>query len=290
MFNGEFSSLKIRLSELYNTVDLFIICEGKYTHSGIKKDELFTANSEVISEFKEKIRIVIDHRRHFTYYAPIREMLQRQLISGELKKLGLNENDLIIHSDCDEVPRESTIKNLIKIGVDCNVLLEMNNYINYLNVCAGKWSRARVISGAKYKSIQNMRQDIFLLQAFNKRRHRMPLIRVPNYWTNRRFLLWKLPKFIFHKPKIDIVKDAGWHFNNLFNADNIISKIESSSHTEMNTVVIKKVAIDRFKQGRDIYTGEKYGVVEIDASYPDIVFKNMARWGKNIFTQNTDLV
>jgi beta-1,4-mannosyl-glycoprotein beta-1,4-N-acetylglucosaminyltransferase len=92
------------------------------------------------------------------------------------------------------------------------------------------------------------------------------------------------------KPNLRIVENGGWHFNNLFNAEDIISKIESSSHTEMNTEEIKKLAIARFKQGRDIYTGEKYGVVEIDASYPATIFNNVSRWSKFIFTPKTDLV
>ena len=58
----------------------------------------------------------------------------------------------------------------------------------------------------------------------------------------------------------------------------------------MNTEEIKKVAIARFKQGREIYTGEKYEVVEIDASYPSFVFNNISRWSKFIFTPKTDLV
>ena len=282
MFNGEYSSLKIRLAELSSIVDLFIICEGIYTHSGIKKDKLFSADSEIINEFREKIRIIIDHRKHFTHFAPIREMLQRQLISSELNNLGLKENDLIIHSDCDEIPRASTIQGLLRIGADCNVLLEMNNYVNYLNVYAGKWSRARIISGAKYKSIQGMRQDIFLLQAFNKRRHRMPLIRVPVYWTDRRFLLWKLPKLISHKPQIDLVKNAGWHFNNLFKAESVITKIQNSSHTELNTDEVRTNAMKRFINGQDIYTGEQYKTVQIDSSYPSTVYNHLSKWRAHI--------
>jgi len=282
MFNGEFSSLKIRLTELYSTVDLFIICESKYTHSGIKKDKLFISDSELINEFKQKILVIIDHRRHFTPFAPIREMLQRQVISGTIKNLALKGHNLIIHSDCDEIPRASVIQSLLKIGSECNVLLEMNNYVNYLNVYAGKWSRARVISSAKYKSIQNMRQDIFLLQAFNNRRHRMPFIRVPNYWTSRRFLLWKFPKFILRKPQIEIVKNAGWHFNNLLKAESVLTKIENSSHTELNTHEVRLNAKNRFLNGQDVYTGEQYATIDIDSSYPKTVYERLNEWRDHI--------
>jgi hypothetical protein len=199
MFNGEYSSLKIRLDELYSIVDLFIICESKYTHSGIKKEKLFTDNCKILDQYKNKILIVIDHKKHFTCYAPIREMLQRKLISKELKKIRLKKSDLIIHSDCDEIPRKNIIESLVKKKEECNVLLQMNNYVNYLNIYAGSWVRARVVSFAHYRTIQNMRKDIFLYQAFNKRRHRLPFIRVPNYFTARRFFLWKIPEIIYQK-------------------------------------------------------------------------------------------
>jgi hypothetical protein len=37
LFNKDFEALKIRLDELYETVDLFIVCESHYTFSGIPK-------------------------------------------------------------------------------------------------------------------------------------------------------------------------------------------------------------------------------------------------------------
>ena len=168
---------------------------------------------------------------------------------------------------------------------NCNLLFELDNYVNYLNLYAGKWRRIRVVSGNNFKSVVRMKQDIFLFSDFEKRRHKFPFIRVPVLWTHRKFFLWKIPQLIQEKPNLKLVENGGWHFNNLFDAEEIISKIESSSLTEMNTEEIKSTAIDRFKQGREIYTGEKYNMVEIDDSYPAIVYKNISKWSKFIFAK-----
>ena len=289
IFNKDFAALEIRLAELYDVVDLFVICESRYTHSGKLKQLYLTENLHLYFKYADKIKIVVENKKHLTRNARIREMHQRQCISKFLKRISLSDADYIIHSDCDEIPRSSTLIKELAHN-DCNILFEINNYVNYLNLYAGKWTRIRVVSGNNYKSVIRMRQDIFLFLDFDKRRHKFPFVRVPDFWTHRIFYLWKLPQFTMIKPNLRVVKNGGWHFNNLFNAEDIIFKIESSSHTEMNTEEIKKVAIARFKQGREIYTGEKYEVVEIDASYPSFVFNNISRWSKFIFTPKTDLV
>ena len=289
IFNKDFAALEIRLAELYDVVDLFVICESRFTHSGKQKKLYLTENLHLYSKYLDKIKIIIENKKHLTRNARIREMHQRKCISKFLSETSVLETDFIIHSDCDEIPRASTLIKELNL-YNCNLLFELDNYVNYLNLYAGKWRRIRVVSGNNYKSIIRMKQDIFLFFDFEKRRHKLPFLRVPDFWTHRMFFLWKIPQFVWKRPNLRIVENGGWHFNNLFDAEEIISKIESSSLTEMNTEEIKKFAITRFKQGKEIYTGEKYEAVEIDASYPSTVFNNISRWSKFIFTPKTDLV
>jgi hypothetical protein len=58
----------------------------------------------------------------------------------------------------------------------------------------------------------------------------------------------------------------------------------------MNTEEVRIEAINRFKQGKEIYSGEKYKTVEIDDSYPSIVYKNISKWSKFIFVPYADSV
>jgi len=289
MFNQDFAALEIRLAELYDVVDMFIISESCFTHSGLSKKLHLSENLHLFNKYTDKMTIIVERKRHFTKNARIREMHQRNTISKHLKTLPLSEKDLIVHSDCDEIPKSSILIELSIAKGKCNALLELNNYINYLNMESGTWLRGRVISGNLYKSIQNMRQDIFLFNNYDKRRHKISFIRISDFWTARIFYLWKLPQYC-KKPNLQIVRNAGWHFNNLITADQIIQKIESSSHTESNTEAIKAKAIFNYKKGRCVITGHQYYSVPIDDSYPKIVKENLEKWENFIFKtkQNND--
>lgn len=281
LFNRDFEALKIRLDELYEVVDLFVICESKYTFTGIPKPLYLTENINKFGKYKNKIRIVIENRKHLTKIPFIREIHQRKAISKYLNKLKIRKSDLIIYSDCDEIPRASIISSL-KNKSNCNVLLEMRNFTNYLNMELGVWSRARVVSGKNYRSIENLRQDIFLHSLYERRGVKKYVTRVPYFWTTRNFYLWKIPK-IFLPKKLEVINNSGWHFNNLFSREQIISKITESAHTELNTHNAAEIAIKNYLSGKDIYFGKQYQKVQIDDSYPKCILTNISEWRNFIF-------
>jgi beta-1,4-mannosyl-glycoprotein beta-1,4-N-acetylglucosaminyltransferase len=282
MFNQDFNALKIRLSELYDVVDLFIIAETTYTHSGKPKPLHLSNNIGKFSEFKDKIVIVTNRRSIKTWYAPIRELHQRQLISKYLKSFRLGKDDLVIHSDCDEVPKKSVLLSLTKLNEDVNVLLELNAYSMHLNLSDGIWQRGQIISGNLYRSIAKMRQDIYIFQNYDLRRHKFPLMRVPIHFTHRYFGLWFFPQVVINKPKLQIVRNAGWHFNNLFKFNQIAEKISASSHTELDTFEVHSKISERYELGEDPYTGRKLKVVKIDETYPTEIQNNLEMWSEYI--------
>jgi beta-1,4-mannosyl-glycoprotein beta-1,4-N-acetylglucosaminyltransferase len=282
MFNQDFNALKIRLSELYDVVDLFIIAESTYTHSGKPKPLHLSDNIEKFSEYKDKIVIVTNKKRVKTWYAPIRELRQRQLISKHLKLFKLGKADLIIHSDCDEIPKKNVVLSLAKLNQDVNVLLELKAYSTRINLSDGIWLRGQVISGNLYSSIAKMRQDIFIFQNYDLRRHKLPFMRVPIHFTHRYFGLWFFPQVVINKPKLQIVSNAGWHFNNLFKLSQIAEKIVSSSHTELDTLEVHSKLSERYKLGKDPYTGKKLKIVDIDETYPVSIQNNLEIWSEYI--------
>lgn len=281
LFNRDFETLKIRLEELYEVVDLFVICESKYTFTGIPKPLYLSENINNFKKYNDKIRIVVENRKHLTKIPFIREIHQRKAISKYITKLKINKSDTIIYSDCDEIPRASIISSL-KNNSNCNVLLEMRNFTNYLNMELGVWTRARVVSGKNYRSIENLRQDIFLFSLSGRKGVKKYLTRVPYYWTTRNFYLWKLPKFFLPK-KLEVIKNSGWHFNNLFSRNQIISKLKESAHTELNTNNAAKIANKNYLSGKDIYFGRQYQKVQIDDSYPKSIYTNVSAWSNFIF-------
>lgn len=283
MFNKDFTTLGIRLAELYNVVDLFIICESRFTFSGIPKALFLTENIEQFNKYASKIRIVVEDKKHLTNIAMIRETHQRKKISRYLKSIKVSPNDLILYSDCDEIPRAEVIENLSKLK-NVNALLEFRGFSNYLNMESDLWPRGRAVTFNNYLSIENLRQDIFLSNLEPRSGLKKFYVRVPYYWTTREYYLWNLP-LRFDRPKLDLIKNAGWHFNNLFLADDIYDKIKSSAHTEYNTPEIMGNAIENYLNGRDIYTGRKYKYVEIDNTYPKDVLSNINRYKDFIFTE-----
>jgi hypothetical protein len=283
MFDKDFAALKIRLAELYDTVDVFIISESSYSHSGIAKPLNLSENFAQFSKYADKIIILADTRKHLTKNARIREQIQRNNITKQIKKMDLKSGDLIIHSDCDEIPRASVIKSLI--NKDTNAILQLNNYANYLNLSDGVWERCRVISFKYFKSIQALRQDIFIRSAYDSRRIRWPFLWIPDFFTTRRFYLNSFPKFV-RFPFLEVINNAGWHFNNLFPSSIIITKITNSSHIEWNTNKVRSNAIENYSQGKDIYTGKKLKIEKIDESYPECIFKDVHEWKNYIFKIN----
>ena len=57
LFSEDFLALEIRLNELYEVVDQFIICESSFSFSGIKKKLFLTENLEKIKNFKPDLII-----------------------------------------------------------------------------------------------------------------------------------------------------------------------------------------------------------------------------------------
>jgi beta-1,4-mannosyl-glycoprotein beta-1,4-N-acetylglucosaminyltransferase len=283
-FNKDFNALKIRLSELYDVVDLFVVAESAYTHSGKKKPLHLSENLHQFSKFSSKIKIVSNKRKYLTINPRVREARQRELITRYLKSIKLTKNDLIIHSDCDEIPRGKTIVDIKKNNTTCNILLDLNAYSTRLNLYEGQWIRGRVVSGDQFKSIAKMKQDIFLFSNLDLRRHNFPLIRISDFFSHRYFGLWNLPQIVLKKPDITVIKNGGWHFNNLFPLDQIIEKIESSSHQELNTKEIKAKVLEHYKAGKDVYTGRQYKTVPLDQSFPQCITENLIEWADYILT------
>ena len=276
-FNKDFNALEIRYEELRESVDLFIASEASFTHSGLSKELYLTNASELRKKMGSQLVVLASKKKPFTSNSRTREMLQRQRITSYLRTLNLSDSDLIIHSDCDEIPRATIVKQLKSQKAPVDVILELDNYANYLNAKDGVWPRGRIQSYSRFRSIQHMRADIFIHQVAGHRRHRLPFMRLTDFWSSKRYPFNALPEFI-RINDLKVLEKSGWHFNNLVDESEIIQKIESSCHVEWNTEVIKSNAIINYKNACDIYTGAKHQIVTVDQSYPRYVFENLDRW------------
>jgi len=281
-FNKDFNALEIRYNELKSTVDLFVVSESSTTHSGLKKDLHLTNAAAIRRMMGSQLVIVTSNSKPRTRNPRTREMLQRQEITKFIKSLKLSTSDLIIHSDCDEIPRASVLSDLRNYEGFVDVVLELDNFANYLNTRDGKWARCRVQSFGSFRSVQHMRADIFISSASAQRRHRFPVMRLTDFWSAKRFPFNKLPELVQAK-NLQVIPQGGWHFNNLMEEHEIVDKIRSSSHVEWNTDEVRDCALVNYRNGCDIYTGKKHEIVKIDNSFPDYITRDITKWANFIF-------
>jgi len=107
-FHHEFDQLKIRMHELYDVVDYFILTEGKYTHYGKPKPLLFRSNMYDFKEFLSKIidTVVDDYLPTLQHEYYMRNQIGRL---GLPRVPDLRDDDLLIINDADEIVSSSLI-------------------------------------------------------------------------------------------------------------------------------------------------------------------------------------
>lgn len=138
-FAGEKEVLLIRLEELYDIVDYFIIAESNKTQSGINKPYWFESYESEFDKFKDKI-IYLKHQSTYQYRQAdwsqefeLRQFLVESGLKNISYKTKLHPDDYFMLSDLDEIPRKAVILDLIFKNVQITVINHLfNSY--YLNL------------------------------------------------------------------------------------------------------------------------------------------------------------
>jgi beta-1,4-mannosyl-glycoprotein beta-1,4-N-acetylglucosaminyltransferase len=106
----EIDLLEVRLNELYDHVDFFVIMESCRTFTGKENKPVFPDHAERFKKFSDKIRYVfIEDVADSAYVSnpmapdtPTCEFWQRSQLSRGLTEA--KDEDLIVYSDADEIP------------------------------------------------------------------------------------------------------------------------------------------------------------------------------------------
>lgn len=168
LFYNEHDVTFLRLSELYNVVDFFVVLEADITHLGTPREKVFWNDSR-LEPFKDKIK-----------YFPItlekesgwgKENEHRIKLYDCLKTLNLSPKDLIIFSDADEIPNKDVIKGIDVNNFDVAALNQMF-FLYFLNLWAGKnvtgsiavtWENCESLqkqTGAAFQVLRNHKDNI----------------------------------------------------------------------------------------------------------------------------------
>jgi beta-1,4-mannosyl-glycoprotein beta-1,4-N-acetylglucosaminyltransferase len=212
MLFNELDILQLRLEELNEYVDYFLIIESQKTHSGLVKSLNYQDNIERFKKFEDKIIYVVieelpskvpDHIQgvDLNWY---RENFQRNQIKTALMQMDITDKDIIMISDIDEIP-DLTKLNLQK-------LIPNDDFIT----CNQRWFNWS-----------------FDWEFDNK------------FWPGTQITKWSFlknttPQNIrnqrYDESKIIIKEAWGWHLSWFGNNNIIVEKLESFAHQEIGLV------------------------------------------------------
>jgi len=223
MYFDEDVVLNVRLNFLDKFVDKFVIIESEYDHKGERRTPLF--NIDKFGKFKDKIEYILtsdipskiekintednenEIYRKSIFNAWKRENLQRNQIQRGLTEA--NEEDWIIISDLDEIPKLSEI-NLRNTKNDLVFFKQAMMYYKFnLKLEDFVWVGSKACKMKNLKSPQWIR-DI----------------------KDKKYSWWRVDTF-FSKRKysnILFVEEGGWHFSYLKSPKGIEKKLKSYLH------------------------------------------------------------
>jgi beta-1,4-mannosyl-glycoprotein beta-1,4-N-acetylglucosaminyltransferase len=281
-FFNELDLLEIRLNELNDVADRFVLVEATRTHQGKPKKLVYEENKARFAAFHHKlIHVIVDEYPENPNNDPwVYEWHQRNMIKSGLKNC--NPDDVIMISDVDEIPRPSEVAKVQK-NLKGLVIFRQRAYYYFLNcINAGKgsldyrWNGTVMIRFEDLKQPQDLREISMRLLGL---RHTRFVYRV--YWH-----LWKLRALTLKGVRIQFVKDGGWHFSYLGGVERIIAKLEAFAHNEYNKEEFKDP--EKLKQliesGQDILGRDfTYTFLKLDSTFPKYILDNQQRFAHLLF-------
>jgi beta-1,4-mannosyl-glycoprotein beta-1,4-N-acetylglucosaminyltransferase len=205
MYFNEKDIAYLRIKELYDVVDYFIINEATKTHQGQDKELFFWKDSR-LEQFKDKIiysPIELDGR--FDILMPkffpdakigAKEHEQRIRLFEQIEKLNLDNLDTVMISDCDEIPNKDVFQQMISYPI---VALNQMFFVHYVDVYTNKNVTGTV--ACKYEGLKHLNTLCFgmSLQILRRDKDFMPRI-----------------------------ENGGWHYSYMGGAKGVSQKVVST--------------------------------------------------------------
>lgn len=236
-FYNEFELLELRLKELYDRVDRFVLVEANRTFQNAEKPFYFTEQMDDPrwKKYSDKITIVHVSNMPEDTDAWGRERHQRDAIMHGCEHA--DPDDIIMISDADEIPRPETIDHLRQSS--CAI-----------------WGFRMPLFNFKYNYML-INQDCYSVWSGAARRR---VLVSPEDFRQMRHVLGGLD-YEYQDPTIELVEHAGWHFTYLGNEEFARDKIQSFAHTETNRPDI----IEQLNINASIARGT--GIIQTDSKY-----------------------
>ena len=266
-FYNEFDLLELRLKELYDHVDYFVLVEANKTFQN--KDKPFYFKEQAADPrwipYLDKLTLIAVSDMPQDTDTWGRERHQRDAIMYACADA--DPDDIIMIGDVDEIPRPETVDRLRTSSCDVfGFRMPLFNFkLNYMLVTQDMY---HVWSGAVRKFAMTTPED------FRRQRH----------------ALQSFP-YNYDDGSIAIMEHAGWHFTYFGNEEFARNKLQSFSHTEENVpTTLDQIDIaDSIAQGKGIRKFDdkfRFKLVAIDDYMPATVIGNLDHYSQ--FTVPTD--
>tara|TARA_B100000787_G_scaffold79771_1_gene58854 strand:+ start:43 stop:912 length:870 start_codon:yes stop_codon:yes gene_type:complete len=223
MYFDEEVVVNIRLHTLNEFVDYFVIVESRFTHKGDPRELKF--DHKKFQKFRDKIIYIIDEEVYpqtheiktedsendrsikLIFNAAYRENGQRNLITKGLKEA--NDEDLILISDVDEIPKLSGLN--FKNIKEKIILFKQDMFYYKFNLQLPDliWTGTKACKKKNLISPQWLR---------NIKDRKYSFFRIDTFFSKTKFT------------SIKIISDGGWHFSNIKTPKEIEFKLRSYLH------------------------------------------------------------
>lgn len=270
-FFNELELLELRLHELGEIVDKFVLVEATKTHSNKPKPLHYLDNRSAFSAFHDKIIHVIVDDEPDAKDAWVLENYQRNCIARGL--VDCRPDAWIMVSDLDEIPRATAVKKLsgeIPFRDDFFSRVAHNALSNKLTQKIFHRRRLRRILRKHHPFVWRFEQRLY--------RHFLNCVSsAPWHGTRmmrfRDFTSAEEMRYTGYKT----VKDAGWHFSYLGGVERIRQKVAAYAHQENNhpQFTAPEFIAERINAGLTLFgENEKMEFVALDKTFPRFMLDN----------------
>jgi hypothetical protein len=251
-FYNEFDLLELRLTELYNLVDHFVLVEGNTTYTSIPKPFLFEENRERYAKWLDKIiHIKVDDMPN-NPDAWVNDIFQRDQIFRGIKDA--DPDDLIMVSDLDEIIRPEAIEVMRNSEEDLFALrMPIFNFkLNYMKLSPDRYN----------------------IWGMAGRRHLFDHIKPDAF----RYLRFQFMNATGVQNGCQIIEHGGWHFGYMGDKQWLLNKAQTFAHTEVNTpeflAQIDPEASIKKGTSWDRNSNDQYVIVNVDDYFPKTIINN----------------
>lgn len=214
-FFNELELLRLRIEELRGVVSHHVLVEAAHSHRGAAKPRYFREHRGGLAGIEQVVAHEVDLARVETADPWVRERAQRNAILDALAKLGCDDDDIILLSDADEIPRASVMPVVRRMvereGVALLELTLHRFFLNNVTVAAdnrGGWCGPVAITYADLRKT------------------------TPSALRAEWCAGGQLAKFASAKQARRIVRDAGWHFTYMGGREAVVYKRQNFAHVE----------------------------------------------------------